>query len=754
MAGVIGGPLGDDDDGNGDRSVPDSVEQSTGQPGAAESHVIDPCGWGDEYGTLRPRRGTRMHRAFASARRDSAARSLTIAGAKSLDIVQLGHGGDVYSYLVKGGSRLTGSGETGRIADFQPTSDDAKSCAGDANDIGGDAQDLGGDVKGSGEDSALHAKIRGRESYRSLTDSLSPYDLSCRMREAAHAKSRLHAVETVATAETALASVGVHGEDPAAIDDILVSHDAYTARERIAGSMPAQLIHALVVDFDLTHNQARRRAIDAVISYIALSGSLRDVFDGVLSSEKLMVLVRRSGALSLADMRWLDLSSCELDPDLPLEAFARRISELVATRANRRQKAKNAFATRRVEFERFDNGSGCVSLYGPLTVLEPLMKRVRATAEAILAGRISPLDVTDIDGCPVSLAGLKIVDTRSLDQLMFDLLALVAPGTRVAVEESDDPSSGRGSDGGAGSHTESAGSDDRVNGSDADMAERFGEEAESLGDTYGVGGRLQPDHGWVRPTHMSAHLSDTANDGIREFVIVRCPTEGDWLAEQARVSITVPVLTCIDADGLLPGEMEGHSPIPADLVRTILPTQSVVYRLLTDPVSGEVLEEVATTYRVSAGMRRTVEARHRSCAAPGCKRSSTKLDMDHIVPFKHADPLNGGLTVVDNLHPLCEYHHQLKTAGIITVVLDDDGTERWNYPLGREAIAMVDSNIAEVEAAQQLLELLIDEANPAEAAVTCSDVECDHKATAPDDGYEEGFDDRFEEGFDDGAPPF
>lgn len=795
MTGLRSGPLGEDDDGD-DRGA----KGSGGGPDGLGAHVVDVGPWGDEYGALRPRRGTRMHRAFASARRDSAANTLTIAGAKSLDLVPLSHGGDVYTYLLQGGSRLTGSAEPARIADFQLASGDAvDSCAvgggsvgdcavGEADaDVGGaraggaragsardgcegasrdgSGRDCGG-RDGGGRDGGSHGRAPSKVPYRALTASLSAYDLSCRMREAAHAKSRLHAVETVATAETALAAVGVHGEDPAVIDDVLADHEAYTARERTAAALPSQLTHALVVDFDLTHNQARRHVIDAVIAYIGLSGSLRDVFAGVLSSEKLMVLVRRSAALSLADVRWLDRSARELDPDVPLETFARRVSELVDSRSNRRQKARNAFTTRRVEFERFDNGTACVSLHGPLTVLEPLMKRVHATAEAILAGRISPLDVTDIDGHPVSLAGLRVVDTRSLDQLVFDLLALVAPGTRVPVDSSEVFARGRASDEGVRPHCAAVDTCDGVDdhgcsdgtgcsagpggpdSSDCSAGPGYPDRPDSpdspdvSGGSYGSRNR---DHGWVRPSRGDSLPSEPADGTAPEFVIVRCPSEGDWLAEQARVSITVPVLTCIDADSLLPGEMEGHSPIPADLVRTILPTQSAVYRLLTDPMSGEVLEEVATTYRVPAGMRRTVEARHRSCAAPGCTRSSTKLDMDHIIPFDHAAPHNGGLTVPDNLHPLCEYHHQLKTAGIITVSVDDEGVERWSYPLGREAIAVIDSNFTEIEAAQQLLELLVDESRAAEAAATCSDVGCDRKGSTRHGG---GGD------VDDAQPPF
>ncbi|WP_169721454.1 HNH endonuclease signature motif containing protein [Brevibacterium album] len=183
---------------------------------------------------------------------------------------------------------------------------------------------------------------------------------------------------------------------------------------------------------------------------------------------------------------------------------------------------------------------------------------------------------------------------------------------------------------------------------------------------------------------------------------MQCPTEGDWLAQQASVAVTVPILDLLDPSADLPADLAGTAPLPAAAARLIASTQSVLCRLLTDPVTGTVIDEAARTYRVPGGIRRTVAAKHKQCAAPGCTRNAARCEADHIVTFDHLLPERGGLTVPENIQPLCRTCHQLKTLGILTVRRDAGGTFLWNAPLGREAVTLADPNIIEVEAAHRL----------------------------------------------------
>lgn len=58
--------------------------------------------------------------------------------------------------------------------------------------------------------------------------------------------------------------------------------------------------------------------------------------------------------------------------------------------------------------------------------------------------------------------------------------------------------------------------------------------------------------------------------------------------------------------------------------------------------------------------------RNATCAAPGCPRpTSIASEADHIQPYDHDDPEQGGLTSIENLHLLCWQHHRVKTSGIL-----------------------------------------------------------------------------------------
>ncbi|WP_344335228.1 HNH endonuclease signature motif containing protein [Brevibacterium salitolerans] len=132
----------------------------------------------------------------------------------------------------------------------------------------------------------------------------------------------------------------------------------------------------------------------------------------------------------------------------------------------------------------------------------------------------------------------------------------------------------------------------------------------------------------------------------------------------------------------------------------------MLYRILTDPITGTVLDETAHTYTIPMNVRRTVTAKHKQCAAPGCTRTALRCQADHILPFNHLLPTQGGLTVPENLQPLCQPCHQLKTQGLLTVKKDTRGVSRWSGPLGRESVTLAPPSPHEIQAAVQLHELL------------------------------------------------
>lgn len=81
-----------------------------------------------------------------------------------------------------------------------------------------------------------------------------------------------------------------------------------------------------------------------------------------------------------------------------------------------------------------------------------------------------------------------------------------------------------------------------------------------------------------------------------------------------------------------------------------------------------------TTYSPGAELARRVRLRDGTCRHPGCTVPAARCDLDHVVPFNHADPLTGGLTCEENLACMCRRHHRLKTHGDASYRLMPDGS--------------------------------------------------------------------------------
>jgi len=190
---------------------------------------------------------------------------------------------------------------------------------------------------------------------------------------------------------------------------------------------------------------------------------------------------------------------------------------------------------------------------------------------------------------------------------------------------------------------------------------------------------------------------------------VQCPVDAEWLKRQARITITVPALTLLndsaDAESV-PGMVNGH-PIAPEAARQLTGTgHSTLYRILTDPADGTVLDHAAETYTIPEKMRIALVEKWQYCTLPGCDRSAAKAELDHIEPFNHEDPGRGGPTTMGNLHPLCREHHQMKTDNRLKVTRSPDtGMLTWTLPGRHQLTARPPSNPIGQVHAQQLLNL-------------------------------------------------
>ena len=118
------------------------------------------------------------------------------------------------------------------------------------------------------------------------------------------------------------------------------------------------------------------------------------------------------------------------------------------------------------------------------------------------------------------------------------------------------------------------------------------------------------------------------------------------------------------------------APVP-DAVARALAAGGTWRRLVTDPLSGAVIDVGRTRYRPPAALADLVRARDAACTHPGCAVPARRCDLDHITPWSE-----GGTTGLNNLTALCRTHHRLKHAPGWTLTRTPDGDLTWTTPTG------------------------------------------------------------------------
>ena len=120
------------------------------------------------------------------------------------------------------------------------------------------------------------------------------------------------------------------------------------------------------------------------------------------------------------------------------------------------------------------------------------------------------------------------------------------------------------------------------------------------------------------------------------------------------VALTIPVLSLLGHSDE-PALLEGVGPIDIETARRLCGTVPSITRLLTDPVSGSILEMDPRQYRVPAALKRWLAIHQVTCDFPGCGRRAAHCDLDHTRAWA-----DGGTTTADNLSHRCRTHHTMK----------------------------------------------------------------------------------------------
>lgn len=148
----------------------------------------------------------------------------------------------------------------------------------------------------------------------------------------------------------------------------------------------------------------------------------------------------------------------------------------------------------------------------------------------------------------------------------------------------------------------------------------------------------------------------------------------------AEVQVTVAATTLLGLDEL-PGELAGFGPIPAGMAREIA-QDGTWRRLLTDPVTGTLVERGTATYQPGADLTAFVIARDVTCTFMGCGQPGWRCELDHREPFDPDSPADEQTTAA-NLDARCKHHHEQKTSGGWSVRrVPGSGASEWTDPWG------------------------------------------------------------------------
>jgi hypothetical protein len=143
----------------------------------------------------------------------------------------------------------------------------------------------------------------------------------------------------------------------------------------------------------------------------------------------------------------------------------------------------------------------------------------------------------------------------------------------------------------------------------------------------------------------------------------------------ATVGVTVPISTLLGIDDH-PAHLNGYGPITAETARRIA-ADGTWRRLLTDAVSGALLDYGTTRYAPPADLVEHVNARDRSCRFPTCTHPAEGCDFDHTIPAAE-----GGPTSANNGGPLHRRHHNDKTHHGWRLDQPEPGRFVWTFRTG------------------------------------------------------------------------
>ncbi len=185
-----------------------------------------------------------------------------------------------------------------------------------------------------------------------------------------------------------------------------------------------------------------------------------------------------------------------------------------------------------------------------------------------------------------------------------------------------------------------------------------------------------PDRQHHNPDGIDARRAD-ALVGLATAVLAR-PELPSRHGARPHIQVTVAATTLLGVD-----DVAGYGPVTAEVARRVA-ADGIWRRLLTDPVTGRLVDYGRTVYRPPADLARFVIARDQRCSFPHCGQPAVRCDLDHVIRYPD------GPTNADNLAALCRRHHRAKHEGGWKLAAADGGHD-WTSPAGRSYHVQVPS---------------------------------------------------------------
>ena len=166
-------------------------------------------------------------------------------------------------------------------------------------------------------------------------------------------------------------------------------------------------------------------------------------------------------------------------------------------------------------------------------------------------------------------------------------------------------------------------------------------------------------------------------DQLRADVAVDLLLSGKGgVPEQTEVYLYVDLQTYLGLNNN-PAELAGHGHIPAELGRQIASgPDTTIRRVITDPLTGQVIEVGKFRYRPSIDADELVRVRDRECRQPGCARPAQSCVTEPTGP----DPDDASSTL-----SYCRRHRHLKNRADWSYQVMQDGKLVVTTPTGERA---------------------------------------------------------------------